>query len=79
MSNPGKCKFWKKTMHTCNKISAPQLAACLTKVQQVSIYPEVNITFKYYFIEKKSKKTCINCKPTGLVDLSSGGVNVLNI
>ena len=31
----------------------------------------------YYFVEKKSKCTCINFTPTGLVDLSSNVVNVL--
>ena len=31
----------------------------------------------YYYVEKKSKCTCINCTPTDLVDLSSEGVDVL--
>ena len=31
----------------------------------------------YYFVEKKSKYTCVNCTPTGFVDLSSDGVDVL--
>ena len=34
-------------MRTCNKISAPQLAAYVTKMQQITIYLAVNITFKY--------------------------------
>ena len=48
MSNPGKCRIWKKkTMRTCNKNSTPQLAAHVTKMQQISIYLAVNFTFKY--------------------------------
>ena len=48
MSNPGKCRIWKKkTMRTCNKNSTPQLAAHVTKMQQISIYLAVNVTFKY--------------------------------
>ena len=31
----------------------------------------------YYFVEKKSKYTCVNYTPTGLVDLLSDGVDVL--
>ena len=31
----------------------------------------------YYFVEKKRIYTCIDCTPTNLVDLSSGGVDVL--
>ena len=31
----------------------------------------------YFFVEKKSKYSCINCTPTGLVDLSLDGVYVL--
>ena len=31
----------------------------------------------YYFVEKKSKYICVNCTPTGFVDLSSDGVDVL--
>ena len=31
----------------------------------------------YYFVGKKSKYTCVNCTPTGFVDLSSDGVDVL--
>ena len=34
-------------MQTCNKISTPQLAAYVTKMQQISIYLEVNVIFKY--------------------------------
>ena len=30
----------------------------------------------YHFVEKKSKYICINCTPTGLVDLSSDGIDV---
>ena len=30
-----------------------------------------------YFVEKKRKYTCINCTPTGLVDLLSDGVDRL--
>ena len=38
MSNPGKCRIWKKKMmRTCNKNSTPQLAPYVT----------VNVTFKY--------------------------------
>ena len=31
----------------------------------------------YYFVEKKSKYTWVNCTPTALVDLSSDGIDVL--
>ena len=34
-------------MQTCNKSSAPQLAAYVTKMQQISIYLAVNVIFKY--------------------------------
>ena len=36
-----------ETMRACNKNSTPQLAACVTKMQQISIYLAVNVTFKY--------------------------------
>ena len=54
--------------------------------QQISKYLAVNVTFKYitnaciqlyYFVEKKSKYTYVNCTPTGLVDLSLDGADVL--
>ena len=34
-------------MRTCNKNSTPQLAAYVTKMQHVSLYLAVNVTFKY--------------------------------
>ena len=63
-----------ETMRACNKNSTPQLAAYVTKMQQMSIYLAVNVTFKfitdgrydvksyqlYYFVERKSKYTCVN-------------------
>ena len=36
-----------KAIQTCNKSSTPQLAAYVTKTQQISIYLAVNVTFKY--------------------------------
>ena len=90
MSNPGKCRIWtNKTMRICNKNSTPQLAAYVTKMQQISISCSechIQIHYRctflpsyqlYYFVEKKSKYTCVNCTPTGFVDLSSDGVDVL--
>ena len=48
ISNQGKYRFWKKkAMQTCNKNSTPQLAAHVTKMQQISLYLGVNVTFKY--------------------------------
>ena len=75
-------------MGTCNKNSAPQLAAYVTKMQQISIYLAVNVTFKYitdarsyrhtnFTILLKRKANTHVCTPTGLVDLSSDGVDVL--
>ena len=34
-------------MQTCNKSSAPQLAAYVTKMQQINIYLALNVIFKY--------------------------------
>ena len=40
--------FWKKKMmQLCNIGSTPQHAAYVTKMQQISIYLAVNVTFKY--------------------------------
>ena len=36
-----------KTMQTCNKISTPQLAAYVLKMQQISIYLAINVILKY--------------------------------
>ena len=36
-----------ETMRACNKNSTPQLAAYVTKMQQISIYLAVNVTFKF--------------------------------
>ena len=61
MSNIGKCRFWKKKkMRTWNKNSTPQLAAYITKMQQISIYLAVNVTFNYitdarFYGQKKIK------------------------
>ena len=34
-------------MRTCNKNSTPQIAAYVTRMQQISIYLAVNAIFKY--------------------------------
>ena len=72
-------------MWRCNENSTPQSAAYVTMTQQINKYLAVSVTFKYitnayqlyYFVEKKSKYTYVNCTPTGLVDLSSDGADVL--
>ena len=91
LSSPGKCKFWKKkTVQTSNKCSTPQLLAYATNMQQISIYLVVNVTFKYtadarsyrhvnftILLKRKSNTHVLIVPPTGLVDLSSDGVDVL--
>ena len=44
-------------MQTCDKISAPQLAAYVTKIQQVSIYLAMNVTFTYITDARSDRHT----------------------
>ena len=68
-------------MRTCNKNSTPQLATYATKMQPISIYLAVNVTFKYITDARSyrhaNKYTCVNCTSTDLVHLSSDGVDVM--
>ena len=66
------------TCSVCNKDSANKYIPC----SECHIQIHYRCTFLpsyqlYYFVEKKSKYTCVNCTPTGLVDLLSDGVDVL--
>lgn len=48
MSDPGRCIFLKKKMmETCNKISTRQIAAYVAKMQEISLYLALNVTFEY--------------------------------
>ena len=66
------------TCSVCNKDATDKYISC----SECHIQLHYRCTFLqsyrlYYFVEKKSKYTCVNCTPTGLVDLSSDGVDVL--
>ena len=71
-------KFNTSTCSVCNKDATDKYISC----SECHIQIHYRCTFLpsyqlYYFVEKKSKYTCVNCTPTGLVDLSSDGVDVL--
>ena len=66
------------TCSVCNKDATDKYISC----SECHIQIHYRCTFLpsyqlYYFVEKKSKYTCVNCTPTGFVDLSSDGVDVL--
>ena len=71
-------KFNTSTCSLCNKEVTDKYISCSEcHVQihcQCTFLPSYQL---YYFVEKKSKYSCINCTPTGLVDLSLDGVYVL--
>ena len=71
-------KFNTSTCSVCNKDATDKYISC----SEYHIQIHYRCTFLppyqlYYFVEKKSKYTYINCTPTGSVDLSSDGVDVL--
>ena len=71
-------KFNTSTCSVCNKDATDKYISC----SECHIQIHYRCTFLpsyqlYYFVEKKSKYTCVNCTPTGFVDLSSDGVDVL--
>ena len=66
------------TCSVCNKDATDKYISC----SECHIQIHYRCTFLpsyqlYCFVEKKSKYTRVNCTPTGLVDLSSDGVDVL--
>ena len=71
-------KFNTSTCSLCNKEVTDKYISCSECHVQIhcrcTFLPSYQL---YYFVEKKSKYSCINCTPTGLVDLSSDGVYVL--
>ena len=71
-------KFNTSTCSVCNKDATDKYISCSECHIQIhyrcTFLPSYQI---YYFVEKESKYTCVNCTPTGSVDLSSDGVNVL--
>ena len=71
-------KFNISTCSVCNKDATVKYISC----SECHIQIHYRCTFLssyqlYYFVGKRSKYRYINCTPTGLVDLSSDGVNVL--
>ena len=71
-------KFNTSTCSLCNKEVTDKYISCSECHVQIhcrcTFLPSYQL---YYFVEKKSKYSCINCTPTGLVDLSVDGVYVL--
>ena len=70
--------FNTSTCSVCNKDATDEYISC----NECHIQIHYRCTFLplyqlYYFVEKKSKYTCFNCTPTGLVDLSSDGDDAL--
>ena len=68
------------TCSVCNKDATDKYISC----SECHIQIHYRCTFLpsyqlYYFVEKKSKYTCVNCTPTGFVDLSSDGVLINDI
>ena len=66
------------TCSVCNKDATDKYISC----SECHIQIHYRCTFLpssqlYDFVEKKSKYTCVNCTPTGFVDLSSDGVDFL--
>ena len=71
-------KFNTSTCSLCNKEVTDKYISCSECHVQIhcrcTFLPSYQL---YYFVEKKSKYSYINCTPTGLVDLSLDGVYVL--
>ena len=70
--------FNTSTCNVCNKDATYKYISC----SECHIQIHYRCTFLpsyqlYYFVEKKSKYICVNWTPTGLVDLSSDGVDIL--
>ena len=69
--------FNTSTCSVCNKDATGKYISCNECHTQIHYRCTFLSSYQlYYFVEKKSKYT-INCTPTGLVDLSSDGVDVL--
>ena len=65
------------TCSVCNKDATEYVSCSACHIQihyRCTFLPSYQL---YYFVEKKSKYTCVNCTPTGFVDLSLDGVDVL--
>ena len=58
------------TYSVCNKDATDKCISCSESHIQINhrctFLPSYQL---YYFVEKKSQYTCVNCTPTGLVDL----------
>ena len=71
-------KFNTSTCSVCNKDATDKYISCSERHIQIyyrcTFLPSYQL---YYFVEMKNKYTCVNCTPTGLVDLLSDGVDVL--
>ena len=71
-------KFNSSTCSICNKDATDKYIS----YSECHIQIHYRCTFLrsyqlYYFAEKKNKYICVHCTPTGFVDLSSAGVDVL--
>ena len=66
------------TWRVCNKDATDKYISCSESHIQIdyrcTFLPSYQL---YYFVEKESKYTCFNYTPTGLVELSSDGADVL--
>ena len=73
-----KQKFNTSTCSVCNKDATDKYISCSECHIQIHYRcPFLQSYQLYYFVEKKSKYTCVNCTPKGFVDLSSDEVDVL--
>ena len=70
--------FNTSTCSACNKDVTDEYISCNKCDIQIHYRCTLLPSYQLYnFVEKKSKYTCFNCTPTGSVDLSSDGVDVL--
>ena len=70
--------FNTSTCSVCNKDVMDQYTSCSECHSQIYYRGTFLPSYQFnYFFQKKSKYTCIKCTPTGLVDLSSYGVDLL--
>ena len=66
------------TCSVCNKDTTDKYISCSECHIQIQYRCTFLLSYQlYYFVQKKSKYTCVYCTPTDFVDLSSDGVDVL--
>ena len=71
-------KFNTSTCSVCHKDVTDKYISCSECHIQIHYRCTFLLSYQlYYFVEKKSKYTCVNYTPTGFVDLSPDGVDVL--